>query len=351
MSTIASVCLVGIAASLMLGPMPQTSELVRIDPDAAIVADGGRIARIGIADLAERRAWVVVPLVASGDDLRDAEPRVVASALRYVDVPGRVDVLRRANAMWSLVQDIHRGGSLMLEVTEVRENPFDAAATPAASPVSQQSELPRGRVFTEVEVTSDTGSSLFLDLFAPRLVEQDGLLHVIASSLPIAGSSDAVTWIAALPAEGTTLAASRIGNGADARVAQFGNEHVCLVRALTPSQRLDDAAPIHIYWSGDLTTWQPALPLDEETPLVDYDLLADSGSLWVVGVTPGAISVVCLWRLEMRDGIWKEQPIDVELPDARTRVRLIGSTVGLPYPKLVIPAADGTARVVPLVAK
>ncbi len=131
-------------------------------------------------------------------------------------------------------------------------------------------------------------------------------------------------------------------------VATLGDESCCLVRALTEFQTLDDAAPVHIYWSGDLATWQPALPLDEETPLHDYDLLADGNALWLAGVVESPRPVVKVWRLDARDARWTELPMSVELDSADARVRLLSSAVGAPFPKIVLPSATGTARVVPL---
>jgi hypothetical protein len=332
----------GIAGLGLLGLAQDASDRPGVGDDAALVEDGGRVARIGVADLDSGRAWVVVPLLASGDSLREADPRIVAPALRYVDVPSRVDVLRRADATWSLVQDVHRGGSLMLELVDLRANPLDATVTPGGAATGS------GRSFTEVEVVSDSGSEVHRDLFAPRLAELRGRLHVIASSLPIGASGDSLTWCAPVPEEGGKLRAGRVGNGADARVARFGGEHVCVLRALTPSETLDDAAPLHVYWSGDLSTWRPSMPVDEETPLLDYDLLAEAGFLWLVGVAPGPPPAVRAWRLADRDGPWREQPIAVKLEDARVPVRLLPSTVGVPRPKLVLPGAGATAQLVPL---
>jgi hypothetical protein len=165
------------------------------------------------------------------------------------------------------------------------------------------------------------------------------------------GAGAPLTWIAPLPSHGEELAARAIGRGADARVARVFGETCVLLRALAPSQTLDDPAPVHVYWSADLSTWRPALPVDEEAPLLDYDLLSDGGSLWLAGVEPGPPAVARIWRLDQRDGVWTELAERVELSSAAALVRLLSSSFGAPRPKLVLAGEGETARLVELPAR
>jgi len=335
----------GVLGWTLIGAAQGEPVRASVGEDAALVRDGGRAARVGISTFDSRRMWTVVPLADGGDDLREESPRRIEEARGYADASARVDVLRRVDATWALVQDVHRGGSRMLELLELREDLLEAGERPAGG------RLPRGTPFVEAVLAGSAASETFHDLFAPRLVEHEGRLHVVASSLPTDGLGEAVTWIAPVNEGGAKLEGRRIGHGGDARVARFGEEYCLLVRALTPSQTLADAAPVHVYWSGDLRTWQPSLPVDEESPLVDYDLLADSGSLWLVGVVPGPTPVARLWRLDARDGVWALQPFEVELPSVSARVRLLASAFGVPRPKLVLPAEEGRSRVIALPAR
>jgi hypothetical protein len=336
------------------------------DPDlndaSALVQDGSRAARVGVTEVDSQRFWTVVPLTAAADGLREGKSRTLAPAWRFTAFPARVDVLHRADSTWALTQDVHGGATRSLELLEYKGALFDdeqpvAPGTGAADPDAD--DQPTSRRFTDVTVAGDVGTTSFLDLFAPRLVELGGALHLVGSSLSIEGDREPLTWAAPVPAAGESLLANPIGNGADARLAELGGDHVCLVRALDPRQSLEEGAPIHVYWSKDLATWQPALPIDEETKVADYDVLADLGSLWVAAVVPEpppadptstapTKPIVRVWRLPSRDDVWQMQSIRFEVDSPTVQVRLLSSSFGAPVPKLVLREGRGTERVIDL---
>src|SRR5262245_26230021 len=108
----------------LLSPQEAGNDL-DVGDASALVEDGGRVARVGVADVEFQRFWTVVPLAAAADGLREQPARVIAPAWHFVPAPSRVDVLRRGDATWALSQDAHQGATRMLELLEFRGALFD----------------------------------------------------------------------------------------------------------------------------------------------------------------------------------------------------------------------------------
>jgi hypothetical protein len=327
-------------------PAPVETELVPAPPPgAAIVSDGTRTARVGVAEIESGlRAWVSARFGISSEVVREEAARILATVGTSVPDEARVDVLRRADGSFAWINDAHGGAGRLLELIETPRNPLDDEGPPAPAP----------RRFTSVVVAGVEGP--YRDLFAPRLVEQAGALLVVASSYSLAldAPGEPVTWIAAVPpipdapTPGETLVATRIAAGADARLARFGALWCCCMRELTPVQLLHEAAPLSVHWSVDLATWYRGAPADVETPVVDYDLTADVGALWIAGVVAGERPSARIWRLAAVTERWEPSSPDFPLPHAASRVRWLTAASGAPVPKLLLPTAGEGLAVIPI---
>ncbi len=349
MTTLAISAFLRLGSSLLAAAPQDAPRLPSPPPHAALFTDGVRAARVGVVDLGgAQRGWVAAPLSSGAGVLREQPPRLLAHVSAFVPDEARVDLLQRASGSFAWITDTHRGGSRMLELIETRQSPLDADPPAGEPPLA-------ARGFTDVVISGGEHPLHLLDLFAPRLIEQDDRLYVIASSYDLSGddSGEPITWIAPVPAAsskptpGETLEGTRIALGADARVVRMGDLWCCCVRQLTPAQTIDDSAPVAVYWSRDLATWRFGLPVDVETPLVDYDVAIDAGTVWLAGVAADR-PAVRLWRLTAPQSPWEERSLDLALPYPGASLHLLASTWGAPVPKIIVPGPDETLRVVPI---
>ncbi len=310
-----------------------------------LIVDQGRAGVLTTGTLGDDESpdygWLLTTQKAWGDNRITLETRLIATAQRYVDLPAPADAISLTSGGWAVVGEFHGGGTRLLQFARLPHDIFDPA------PPEAKASLPVAELVDQVSVRAeDEGSApRWQDLCRPRLLEHEGRVYIVASARYGQTPDAGITWIAEARVDDRSLSARRIGQGVDPRIARHGSDFVCAVRNLRQNQTLTQAAPICLYRSPDLHTWAPMTEDVPNAAFHDYDLLADGGTLWLLGVADEDGPAARLFKLDARTGQWVAASSAVEVPSSSTKVQLLPSpaTDGA-RPAVVYKSSDGFKR-------